>query len=365
MKVSDVLSLYDFGSEIVDVSSYGNGRINKTYMIKCADGNSYILQMINSNVFKDVQGVMENMGVVSTALTQLRERDGRSSESVLKVVPTKRGGTYCAFDGQYFRVVNFIDNSVCLEAPQNATHMYELGRAIGEFHSDFDGFDASILNITIPNFHNTQARYSKFVADVAWPKSETRATKAYYDIMFLMERSDYAQIIVSEIKKGNLPIRVTHNDTKINNLLFDPNTGKAKALLDFDTIMPDTLLYDVGDAVRSACNMGGEDQEDLTQVVFNKEYYEAFINGYVSEMADKLTKEERDLLPYAPLVMTYELAIRFLNDYVNMDEYFGAVNEDDNLIRARVQMKLLKEMENNFEFICQTTQEALNNQSQF
>ena len=364
MKVSEVINKYNFGSDVVNVEQYGSGRINRTFIVECENGKKYILQAVNTNIFKDVDGLMGNIVKVSNFLSEKYQARNESDDFVLKVFPTAEGKTYTEIDGKVFRVLNFIENSACFDDARTPEQMRELGRIIGKFHSDFQNFDASQLATTIPNFHNTQKRYSKFMASVSNPASLERASIARKDILALVERKAYANLIVSAIKEGSVPARVTHNDPKFNNIMFDATTGEARGLVDWDTIMPDSLLSDVGDAIRSACNTAGEEERDLSKVGFNKEFYKAFMEGYIPEMAEAMTDKEKELLPYAPLCLTDELAIRFLDDYLNMDEYFGVINEDDNLNRSRVQFALLKDMENNFEFMKETVETILEEQSQ-
>jgi Ser/Thr protein kinase RdoA (MazF antagonist) len=247
-------------------------------------------------------------------------------------------------DGTFFwRMTNFIPSKTYgsvadPEIIQNA------GRAFGEFQNQLSDFEIGQLHETIPDFHNTKRRFYAFVAAIAEDKAG-RVRELEEEIDFLFDRRKMMSEIVDKIDAGVLPMRVTHNDTKLNNVLIDNVTGEAVCVIDLDTVMPGSSLYDYGDAIRFGASTAAEDEADLSKITVNMELFKLFTKGFVEEIANALTKEEIHYLPLGAKVMTCELALRFLTDYINGDEYFKVNSPDHNLIRARAQMKLLTEIE--------------------
>lgn len=338
----DILSNYDFITDIKSISPYGNGRINRTYLI---DANKkFVLQKINSDIFKNVEGLMKNVELVTNHIRE-KINNENGDRKTLNLIKTNDGSSFVQSNDGYYRISEFIENGTSIDKTNDLNLLKEAGRAYGQFQYDLRDFDANKLSITIPNFHNTLSRFYNLGDAIEKCTDLERLEKADNLIQKAMDNSKYANAIVLNINNGNLPKRVVHNDTKLNNVVFNKDSGRVIAVLDLDTVMPDTLLYDYGDAIRSACNNAGEEERNLDNVTFNLDKYKAFTSGYLDVMKDELTAGEKVLMPISPLVMTYELGLRFLTDYLEGDSYFKVKNEDDNLNRAGVQFSLLDSME--------------------
>ena len=351
INVHKIIVKYALKGEILKIENYGYGHINKTIKITTQDGDSkfeYILQQINRKLFKNVGKLMNNINLISLHLQKkCRERNGDIQREVLRVIPTKTNKTYCRVKGKYYRIYHFIKNSVCLQQTDQPEVFELVGKAFGDFEKDLADFDATRLYPILKNFHNTKIRYYSYLE--VFKKDKFDRVKNVENLhKIIVKRSKYANILVNLEKNGKLPIRVTHNDTKLNNIVLDKNTLKPLAILDLDTVMPATLLYDFGDAIRFGCNTASEEEQDLLKVGFNLKLFESFAKGYLSSLKDTLTKNEIKCLAISPLVITFELAIRFLTDYLDGDKYFKINFECQNLIRAKVQLKLLLEMEKNY-----------------
>lgn len=355
-KLYKVLSNYDLHGELFKTELYGFGRTNKTILIGTINSgeHNYILQKINSNLFKNVDALMNNIELITNHIKNKYTEKGKDYKNkVLNIIKTKKNKNYVKIGKEYYRIYDFIEDSICIQQVTRSKQIYELGRAFGKFQQQLSDFDSSKLYITIPNFHNTLSRYQDFLQILNANKLDR--TKGIEDLIeFVKQKSfRYTSILVDKEKNGDLPIRVVHNDTKINNVVFD-ELGKAKAILDLDTVMPNTLCYDFGDAIRFACNTAGEEETNLDKVGFNKDYFDKFCEGYFSKTSEMLTDKEWDILFISPLVLAFELGVRFLGDFLNGDKYFGVSSPLDNLNRAKVQFKLLEELERNEKFIKHT-----------
>jgi Ser/Thr protein kinase RdoA (MazF antagonist) len=327
-----------------------SGNINSTYRLTfiTPDGSrkNYILQRINTVVFKDPHAVMENItNVISHIDSKLKEQGEDTSRRLLHFVST-RSGAYLYRDtaGSFWRAYVFVDGVTAYNSIEDPNLFYEAGRGFGEFQKNLFDFPAEVLHETIPDFHNTKRRFYAFVAAIAEDRVG-RVAELESEIDFLFDRRKMMSEIVDKIDAGILPVRVTHNDTKLNNVLIDDVTGKAVCVIDLDTVMPGSSLYDYGDAIRFGASTAAEDEKDLSKITINMELFKLFTKGFVEEIANALTDEEIHYLPLGAKVMTCELALRFLTDYINGDEYFKINSPDHNLIRARAQMKLLTEIE--------------------
>lgn len=338
-------SAYHFKIEGSPISCepYGCGHINLTYMVKTDTGRDYILQRINKYVFNDPKAVMENVG----AITQyLRERVEDPREA-LNFIPAGDGVYYYVDDEQeYWRCYEFADG-VCLEAPETDSDFYESAIAFGRFQNLLSEFPAETLHETIPEFHNTVDRYRIF-HEALKKDACGRAKDIKKEISFLLTREVEGGTLQKMLEKGLLPLRVTHNDTKLNNVLLDKKTRKALCVLDLDTVMPGLSLFDFGDSIRFGAATAAEDEKDLSKMTINLKLFEIYTRGFMTA-CPSLTPKEIEMLPMGAKIITLELAVRFLTDYLNGDQYFKTEYPEHNLVRARTQMKLVADMESKWD----------------
>ncbi|MBQ4425792.1 MAG: aminoglycoside phosphotransferase family protein [Lachnospiraceae bacterium] len=336
---------------------HGHGNIHDTY--RSADSR-YLLQRINTHVFTRPREVMENIvGVTEHLRRKVREEGGDPGREVLTIVRTRDGQSYYQNEDGYFRVYLFIEHSQTVE-PEEAGYdnLYQAAVGFGRFQKQLADYDAASLHETIPDFHNTVCRLSRLKEAMAKdPLGRLAAVQSEID--FIMERSAMAETVLKGLESGDIPLCVTHNDTKVNNVLFDKESGKALCVIDLDTIMPGSRLYDFGDALRSAGVNTPEDEPDLSKVCFDARAYEAFLRGYLSEMKDTLTPREKELLPFSVRLLAYELGIRFLTDYLNGDVYFKTSRPGQNLDRTRTQLRLVEILESMDGELRGITEEAL------
>lgn len=345
-----IMAKYNLPGEIIKIENYGFGHINKTIKITAINNNQtyeYILQKINNTLFKKVNKLMKNINYVSCHLKTKLQEENHITSKVLTIIKTKQGKTYYKHKGKYYRIYEFIDNSICLQKTTNPKVFELVGKAFGEFTNDLADFDAKKLYNILPNFHNTKERLKTYLK--AYKKDKLYRKQNIKQIHSqIIKRQKYATIIVEKEKNNLLPVRTTHNDTKLNNIILNANTNSPLAILDLDTVMPSTILYDFGDAIRYGCNIAGEEETKLKNIKFDLKLFESFTKGYLSKTKNILTSEELETLAISPLVITYELCLRFLTEYLNGDKYFKSKYEGQNLKRAKVQMKLLIEMEKNY-----------------
>lgn len=341
-----ILKYFDLPREEYRLTPYGSGHINDTFLATGRD-KRYILQRINNGIFPDVDGLMRNVGAVCAHSYKKVKSENGDTSRLLVPVKTTEGKLYTFYDGNYYRVYNFIENTIALNMPDSADHFGKGAKCFAEFMKTLMDFDASALTDVIPGFHDTSARVRKFKtvveADAFGRKAETEAL-----IDFVLERESAAGKIVDALNCGKMPLRVTHNDTKFNNLLFDAVTRDPVSVIDLDTIMKGSVLYDFGDAVRTGCNTAEEDEHDLELVKFSLPYYNAFEKGYTEVLGDMLTDEENKNFAFSAMLMTYECGVRFLCDYLEGDVYFKTHYDKQNLFRAKTQFKLVGEMEKQF-----------------
>ena len=335
---------------LVQQSPYGNGHINDTFLLRyeTADHSEkkYILQRMNHDIFRNPPLLMENIVHVTDHLRGIiRSRGGDPERETLNVLKTRDGASFFRDSGgSYWRVFPFIERSVCLEKVRNAKDFYDSAVAFGSFQKMLADFPAGTLHETIPNFHNTSSRFRDFRAAVQSGDRE-RAALARTEIAFALDRESETAVLTALLDAGALPLRVTHNDTKLNNILFDADTGKALCIIDLDTVMPGLSLYDFGGSIRFGASTGDEDEPDLDKVSLDLSLFEAFTKGYLEGCAGSLTAKEIEMLPMGAKLMTYECGIRFLADFLTGDTYFKVHRENHNLDRARTQFKLVADME--------------------
>jgi len=343
-------SHFNFKGEFLRAEPYGHGHINDTYRLffERTDGSlkKYILQRINKFVFQNPAGLMKNIEAVTSHLSQKVIADGGDLErETLTLVPTRAGQSFhLSEDGQYWRSYHFIEKAIAYQVPASLKHVYHAARAFGNFQYILDDFPATDLSETIPDFHNTPKRFEDCLRALdADPHHRARDVKD--EVNFILQRKDELMVVVELIKQGRLPVRVTHNDTKFNNVLLDERTGVGVCIIDLDTVMPGSVLYDFGDAIRSIANTAEEGQRDLSKVHFDIDVFDQYARGYLDVFGHALTSTEQDLLAFSARLMTLECGIRFLTDHLNGDVYFRIQRENHNLHRCRAQFKLVQEME--------------------
>ena len=324
--------------EVQSIEPYGEGHINVTYLVT-TNKRRYILQKMNTRVFPDPVNLMKNICGVTEHLR------ARNIET-LTVVPTKTGEAFI-YGEECYRVYDFIENTVTYQKVIDKDVFRNSGKAFGEFQNYLAEFDASKLTETIKRFHDTPNRFANFKA--ALEKDElNRAKDCQEAINFVLDRKDTYSLCMDGLKDGSLPLRVTHNDTKLNNILMDDKTGQARAVIDLDTIMPGSMLYDFGDSIRFGASTAAEDEKDLDKVHFDIELFKAYAEGYCGAVKESITAREAELLPYGSYLMTIECGMRFLADYLAGDTYFATKYPGHNLVRCRTQIRLASEMESQF-----------------
>lgn len=345
---NDIKNAFGIGGETVKAEAFGNGNINDTYLVYIQSGDSvarYIFQRVNRAVFTNPEDIAKNVSGVTTHIANKLRLAGEKDieRRVVKYYRNISGGYYHITEsGDYWRVMSYIYDSVCFETADN-TLLFNTGVAFGEFQRLLSDFPAETLCVTIPDFHNTPARYAQLaLAADADAFSRLCEVKAEYD--YLLSQSENACRLCRLADSGAIPLRVVHNDTKCNNVMFDAKTGRNLAVVDLDTVMPGLIAYDFGDAVRFAANPGGEDCEDLSEVFLDTDAFAAFARGYVGQIRGSVSRFELDTLADGVLAVTLELAARFLTDYLCGDSYFKCKKERHNLIRARAQIALARDI---------------------
>lgn len=353
MEFSDILFNFAIDGEFVSCEPYGSGLINRTYVAVYNEGGRrvrYIVQRINTNLFKNVDGLMNNIKLVTEFnRAEIMKRGGDPDRESLTLVPTKNGGTYFRTEeGDCYRVYVFIENAKGYDVVEKPEHFYESAVAFGKFAMLLDRFDSSKLFEVLPDFHNTVKRFDNFKRSLEADKFN-RAKDVKKEIGFALEREKITHTIVDLLASGKMPSRVTHNDTKLNNVLIDTRTDKAVSVIDLDTMMPGSICYDFGDSIRFGCNPCLEDTPETEKVIFNMPLFETYTKGYLSVFGDTITDIERKNLPMGAILMTYECGIRFLTDYLDGDVYFRKTREGQNIDRTRTQFKLVSDMEKRYD----------------
>lgn len=355
--IKHVLKQFYFVGRFSEAEELLSGNINNTYHLLYiqSDGGmkEYILQQINTYAFKKPEEVMSNVHRVTEHIERTVKRAGKDpSRRVLRLVRAKCGGwMYKDNENRCWRAYDYIDHARAYDHPERPEHFREAGRAFGEFQRMLFDFPAEELYETIPNFHNTRKRFYDFVAAVAEDKGG-RVRFLEKEIDFFFDRRKMMSQIVEMIERGEIPLRVTHNDTKMNNVMLDVESGRALCVIDLDTVMAGSVLYDYGDAVRFGASTAAEDEADTSKIALDMELFSAFTRGFISQVRGSLTENEMKMLPLGVKVMTCELAMRFLTDYIDGDLYFKVRSPEHNLIRARAQMKLLEDVEKKYDEMC-------------
>ena len=335
--------LKHFGIES-DAERHGNGHINHTYLVNSKP--RVILQRINTNVFKNPDAVMDNiMAVTSYLREQIAKNCGDPTRETLTFLRTTDGDSYYKTpEGDCYRAYYFVEDSISLETAETLSDFAESARGFAKFQRMLASFPADRLHETIEKFHDTTDRFRQLEEAISADKAG-RAASVREEIDFALAHKKYASIITDAIAAGTVPLRVTHNDTKLNNVLLDGATKKALCVIDLDTVMPGSMLYDYGDSLRFGASTGTEDEPDLSKIHFDLAKFEAYTGAYLEELGDSITAKERELMPLSALIITLEIGIRFLADHLNGDVYFQIHRENHNLDRCRTQFKLVSEIE--------------------
>ena len=345
----EAIRSFQFDGTLRSAEPYGNGHINDTYLLVFEIGTmgivKIILQRMNREVFTKPVELMENiMGVTSHLRRKIIAQGGDPERETLNVIPSRDQKPYYRDSaGEYWRAYRFITDATSFDRVERPEDFYESAVAFGNFANLLAEFDASQLYEVLPNFHNTKVRYENFIAAVERDVCG-RAKEVAAEIEWVKTHKDLCGQIVDKIAAGEIPLRVTHNDTKLNNVMLDDETGKGIAVIDLDTVMPGSLCYDFGDSIRFGCNSAAEDEPDLSKVHFRFDLYETYLKGYLSAVGNGITEAEKKALPLGAVLMTYECGMRFLTDYLEGDTYFRTHREKQNLDRAHTQFRLVDEM---------------------
>lgn len=347
-QVKDACSRFDIDGEYRRYEVVTSGHINTTYRVYYEhEGRlkDYILQKVNTYVFRDPEGVMRNISTVTEHIRKkVKEVQGTARRNVLHYKTTAYGKYYVYMpDGSFWRCCRYIDDSACYESTDDLYVIEGAGQAFGEFQTNLADFPVQELCIVIPHFHNTVNRYEIFRAAIA--ADEAGRLDSVRDVVDEYLRVEEVATRCYRLQRqGVLPLRVTHNDTKLSNVLFDARTREHLSVIDLDTVMPGLVAFDFGDAIRIAASKGAEDEKDLSKAVLDMEKYEAFTRGFVGKLDDSISQAEKDSLALGAVAMTLECGVRFLTDYLNGDKYFCVHYADQNLVRAKCHLALGKDM---------------------
>ncbi len=344
-KIDEAIAAFALEGTPVSYGLYGSGHINDTHLLVTTE-RRYILQRINHVVFPHPDEVMENIAAVTAHLAKsIAARGGDVTRETLTVVPTREGAAYYRDSiGSFWRVYLFIEDNLSLDKVETPHQFYQSGVAFGRFQNQLADFPAETLHEAIVNFHNTPVRYENLMRAIE-KNTAGRAAEVEAEIAFCKARRDFCETLYRAHAEGKLPLRVTHNDTKLNNILFDATTKEPLSVIDLDTIMPGFSVNDFGDSIRFGATTAAEDERDLSKVQIDLDLFETFARGFIEGCDGGLTAEEIALLPVGAKMMTLECGMRFLTDYLDGDVYFRVHREGHNLDRARNQFRLVESME--------------------
>ena len=336
-----IYSQFRLDGRVIDCARTGGGHINRTYLVVTAKPHLYILQWLNGQVFKNLTGLMSNV----IAVTDYLHKQVQDPRGALTLIPTLTGEPYLMTpEGDCWRMYEYILDSVCLEAAETAEDLRQSGVAFGMFQNQLADFPAATLTETIPHFHDTPDRYRIF-REAIHTDAACRLESVRDVVNRYLAHETEADALHALLRSGELPLRVTHNDTKLTNVMLDDETRQPLCVIDLDTVMPGLAAHDYGDAIRFGASTAAEDEPNLDKVEMSLEMYEAFTEGFLSACGDRLTDKEIETLPLGAKLMTLECGVRFLTDYLNGDVYFATHRPDQNLDRARTQLKLVEDME--------------------
>ena len=343
---------FDFGGPVVcDARHYGEGHINDTFVIWREDHSKrFILQRINTDTFTDPVGLMDNIcGVTRHLREKILAAGGDPARETLNVIPTLSGAAFhLDAEGGAWRAYDFVEDTICLQQVGSEADFRTVAETLGKFQNQLADYPASTLHETIARFHDTPNRYANFEKALA-ADALGRAKDIAPEVAFIHAREKDCHALLDLLAAGEIPLRVTHNDTKINNVLIDAATGKGICVIDLDTVMPGLSAYDFGDSIRTGANDCAEDEPDQSKVHFDLHLYEVFAKGYLSTSGASMSPAEKKSLAWGAKLMTLECGIRFLTDYLEGDHYFHTARPDHNLDRARTQFTLVRQMEEVFD----------------
>lgn len=353
-KIRDILRAFSVSSDITFIEQRKNGLINTTYYLEASDGLKYMLQKINTFVFRKPDELMENISSVTHFLRKRIKEDGGDPErETLRFLKSDSGKFYhIESDGSVWRLYYFVDNSYTVNETDNKDVFRSAGVAFGKFMRYLNSYPAKDLHETIKDFHNTPVRYEAFLESVR-KDARGRKKECAGEIDFVISHKDDTEYLMRLYENGMIPTRVTHNDTKLNNVLLDSETNRGVCVIDLDTVMPGLSLYDFGDSMRSGANTAKEDESDLSKVSLDLEMFKAYTEGYLSQTNECLTKAEKENLAFSVKLMTLECGMRFLADYLDGDKYFRTEYPEHNLVRARNQFALVRDIEKKEELMNQ------------
>lgn len=349
-RVREVVAKFEYQGRLIEEKSYGSGHINDTFLLVLKDSGieeqRVILQRINTDIFKKPEELMANVsGVTSYLRNKIRERGGDPDRETLNLIPTLDGKTYYIdSQGDYWRSYVFIKDATSYDMVEEPSDFYQSAVAFGNFQQLLSEYPADTLYETIEGFHDTKKRFQVFKEAVSKDVCK-RAASVQDEIQFVLGHEDLANVFTKVMANKEVPIRVTHNDTKLNNILLDNSTRKGVCVIDLDTVMPGLVMNDFGDSIRFGASTAVEDEQDLSKVSCDMELFEIYSKGFLEGCGGSLTEREIELLPMGAKVMTFECGMRFLTDYLEGDHYFKIHREGHNLDRCRTQFKLISDME--------------------
>lgn len=361
--ISRLLEAFRFGGELKEISQLSDGHIHDTYIFEFleSDGKTgkYLVQQLNTFVFKQPEAVMSNIVKVTEHLYRAVSAEGGDTRrECLRVLPAKDGKPFFIDeDGSFWRCYNYIYGTHSVQSVETPEIFFNAAKAFGKFQRMLDDFPIDELTETIPNFHNTVSRFADFKKAVE-DNLSGRADLVQNEIAFAFSREKDCSVLLDMLGRGELPLRVTHNDTKLNNVMFDNETNEGICVVDLDTVMPGLSLYDFGDSIRFGASTAAEDEKDLSKVMLSLENFKAFTMGFLTSAGESLTDAEIDMLAFSSKLMTLECGMRFLGDYINGDVYFKVDYPEHNLVRCRTQFKLVEEMEKHFDEMRQIVEDC-------
>lgn len=353
---AEVVNQFEFNGEFIHIEPLGQGHINSTYAVyfrrETVPPIRYVLQRINTSILKNPLTLMKNIeGVTNHLRKKIMEAGGNPDRETLTIVKTKDGKLfYEDGDKECWRAYLFIEDATCYQSAEKPGLFYNSAKAFGRFQKLLSDYPAETLSETIEKFHNTVNRYKNFEKAVQEDRMG-RAKDVQKEIEFVKARKDDCGIVLDLIEKKEIPLRVTHNDTKLNNIMMDNETNEGICVIDLDTVMPGSVFYDFGDSIRFGASSAAEDETDLSKVYMDINLFKEYVEGFLSEAGETLTKKEYELLAFSAKLLTLECGIRFLTDYLEGDTYFKIHREHHNLDRARTQFKLVANMEEKMEMM--------------
>ena len=350
LQIREAIANFNYIGRLKDRRPYGSGHINDTFLLTFEIGDmgviKVILQRMNGEIFNNPIDLMENVvGVTAYLREKIIENGGDPDRETLNTIPNKDGRSYYVDSkGDYWRSYKFITDATSYDQVEKPEDFYQSAVAFGNFQRLLADYPARTLHETIKGFHDTKARFEVFKKAVE-EDVMGRAASVKKEIQFVLDREDVADYLCDLLANGEIPLRVTHNDTKLNNIMIDNKTGKGICVIDLDTVMPGLAVHDFGDSIRFGASTAAEDEQDLSKVSCSMELFELYAKGYIEGCGGRLTDKEIDLLPMGAKTMTYECGMRFLTDYLQGDTYFKIHREGHNLDRCRTQFKLVEDME--------------------